>query len=109
MVRHQHHGHRCAYPPLALAGSSAGRPRLSMGGRRVLLLRFAVRHLARGWRPHSVLLWPDRRGGALRLTRSQQALATATALARASALDLAGSGGGLRRCMEARLASPGVA
>jgi hypothetical protein len=28
MVRRQHHGHRCAYPPFALAGSSVGRPRL---------------------------------------------------------------------------------
>src|SRR5262245_11901211 len=109
MVRPQHHGHRCAYPAFALVGSSAGRPRLPMGGRSALLLCFAVHHLARGRCPDSVLLWPYRRGGAMRLARSRQALATATASARASALDFLARRGGLRRRVETWLASPGVA
>src|SRR5262249_15817495 len=108
-VRRLHHGHRCTYPAFAVAGSSAGRARLPMGGGRALLLWFPIHHLARERRPDSVLLWPYRGGGAMRLGRSRQALATAKASACASALDLLAGRGGLRRRVEAWLASPGMA
>src|SRR6516225_10784767 len=100
MVRRQHHGHECAYSPIAVAGSSVGRPRLPMGGRSALLLCFAVRRLARERCRDGVLPWPYRRGGALRLARPRHARATATASARAPALNLLARRGGLRWCVE---------